>query len=135
MYSNGVAIEDVVDGPAVLVVEDERVSRRALTALLDASGYSTEAVGSAEDALQTLKGGRNRTPEVALIDLNLPGMSGLDLIDRLRQLAPTVFPVLITATSAECLAKAIAGRDLAYIRKPLNFDHLLKVIEQHSERH
>src|SRR3954447_13043665 len=94
------------DGLAVLLVEDERVSRRALTALLDASGYSTEAVESAEDALKALRGGRH-APEVALIDLNLPGMSGLDLIDRLKQLAPDVFPVLITATSAETLAKAV----------------------------
>ena len=112
----------------VLLVEDERISRRALTALLSASGYATQAVASAEEALKVMN--RGEMPDVALIDLNLPGMNGLDLIERLEQLDPGVFPVLITATGTDALNQALNGRRVAYMRKPLDFDRLLTVISQ-----
>src|SRR3954471_10758494 len=68
--------------PAILIVEDDRISRKALALLLSRSGYGVEAVGSAEDALHLADDltGEGRMPRVALVDVDLPGMSGLDLI-------------------------------------------------------
>lgn len=117
----------------VLLVEDERVSRRALTALLSASGYATRAVESAEEALKVVDQGE--IPKVAVVDLNLPGMSGLDLIERLEQMDPSVFPVLITATGTDALNQALNGRRLAYLRKPLDFDRLLTVLNERQLPH
>ena len=111
---------------AVLIVEDERVARRALRALLSASGYDTAAAGSAEEALQLLQD--RPAPRVALVDLNLPGMSGLDLIRRLEQLDPSVHAVLMTGAGDDILAEALREHYVPYVRKPLDFSRLLTMI-------
>ena len=115
-----------VAGNEVLVVEDEGTSRRALSLLLEASGYHAQAFDSAEQALLWLE--HDRHPQIALIDLNLPGMNGLDLIDRLRKLSPVTFPLLITATDEETLAMCLKHRPVAHLRKPLDFDLLLSTM-------
>lgn len=117
-----------VDPPAVLIVEDERVARRALSTLLASCGYNTEAVGSAEEALNLLKERTGSIPRVALIDLNLPGMSGIELIRRLDELEPSVYPVLVTAAADDVLRTALEARPVTYLRKPLDFKQLLSVI-------
>ena len=118
---------------AVLIVEDERVSRRALSMLLASSGYTTEAVGSAEEALRLLQTRNGSAPRVALIDLNLPGMSGIDLIGHLEQLDPSVYPVLVTAAADDVLRSALTERPVAYLRKPLDFNQVLAVISRRDE--
>lgn len=118
---------------AVMIVEDEASSRRALSLLLSSCGYPTLAFASAEEALEAI--GRERTPRIALIDLDLPGMNGLELIQRLQQLDPFVFPVLITATSGEMLSAKLHNRPLAYLRKPLDFESLLALLSQREWRH
>jgi CheY-like chemotaxis protein len=112
----------------VLIVEDEATSRRALSMLLGSCGYRPEAFGSGEEALRALQ--RGPKPRIALIDLDLPGMNGLELIKHLEQLDPSVFPVLITATSNEVLAAKLHDRSIAYLRKPLDFDNLLALLHQ-----
>ena len=123
--------------PAVLIVEDERVARRALSALLSANGYATEAAESAEEALSLLK--NHPAPRVALVDLNLPGMSGLDFIRHLVRLNPATVPVLMTAATEETLAAALHEHEhhhpFACLRKPLDFQRLLTVISQREPGH
>ena len=113
--------------PTVLIVEDEVVSRRALAALLGHSGFATTAVGSAEEALATLTSG-GPMPKVALIDLDLPGMSGGELITFLARLDHNVIPIVISAADDERLFAATRHRGVAFLRKPLNFEHLLNVL-------
>jgi DNA-binding NtrC family response regulator len=120
---------------AVLIVEDERVARRALTMLLASSGYVIKAVGSAEEALNVLEGeGTAISPRVALVDLNLPGMNGLDFISRLEEMDPAVLPVLMTAAGDDIVGDAVRDRQLAYLRKPLNVGELLTVITHGEHR-
>jgi CheY-like chemotaxis protein len=111
----------------VLIVEDERVSRRALAALMSCSGYQTAAAGSAEEALHALQSGVH--PDIALVDLDLPGMNGLDFIGQLTQLDPGVFPVLITAANGDSLTSLLRQRGVAYLRKPLDFDRLMSLLD------
>ena len=118
---------------AVMIVEDEASSRRALALLLTSCGYPTLAFASAEEALEAM--GHGRTPGIALIDLDLPGMNGLELIQRLQQLDPSVFPILITATSSEMISSRLHNRPLAYLRKPLDFENLLALLSQREWRH
>src|SRR6266513_2896439 len=92
--------------PTVLIVEDEALSRRALARLLTDSGYRVEAVASGEEALRELRHGP--APQVALIDLDLPGMDGAEFIQKLREQAPSVEPILITAADAERVAARLA---------------------------
>lgn len=114
--------------PNVLIVEDERVSRRALTALMAASGYATEAAGSAEEALDAVRA-EGVHPDIALVDLDLPGMNGLELIGQLTRIEPSVFPVLITAANGESLASHLREQGVAYLRKPLDFSRLLSLLD------
>lgn len=114
--------------PNVLIVEDEQVSRRALTALMAASGYATEAAGSAEEALDAVRT-EGVHPDIALVDLDLPGMNGLELIGQLTRMEPSVFPVLITAVNGESLASQLREQGVAYLRKPLDFSRLLSLLD------
>ena len=116
----------------VLIVEDERVARKALSSLLAASGYKAEAVGSAEEALRLVKQGP--LPVIAVVDLNLPGMNGLDLIRRLEQLDPSVFPILITSAGPEVVRSDSVGRDVAYVQKPVDFNYLLSLMHERPMR-
>jgi len=66
----------------ILIVEDDPLSRRALQSLMAANGYPCRAVPCAEDALKALRGPEQ--PEMVLIDIDLPGMSGLQLLRQLQ---------------------------------------------------
>lgn len=112
--------------PNVLIVEDEQMTRQALAALMIASGYQAQATGSAEEALSVLESGSH--PDIALVDLDLPGMNGLDFIGRLARYEPTAVPVLITAANSEQLAQILRQRGVVYMRKPLDFSRLLTIL-------
>lgn len=116
----------------ILIVEDEPTSRRALSSLLAASGFDTAAVASAEEALNIIAQGE--VPDVALVDLDLPGMNGLELIHRLERTHPSVFPVLITATSRQRLEEVLPKERPIYFRKPLDFTQLLSLLTR-GQRH
>lgn len=119
----------------VLIVEDERVARRALATLLACNGYPTEAVGSAEEALQLIQT-TGRGPGILLVDFDLPGMSGLDLIGRLAKVQPPIGIVMITAARNDGLAARLSEFGAAYLRKPLDFDVLLGLLaELDRQRH
>jgi len=120
---------------AVLIVEDERVARRALATLLAAHGFDTTAAASAEEALRLLEDLQNRAEQrVALVDLNLPGMNGVEFISRLERMDPSVYPVLMTAASDEVIDEALRDRSVVYLRKPLDLGQLLTVITNGEER-
>jgi CheY-like chemotaxis protein len=110
----------------VLIVEDERLSRKALAMLLGACGYETLAAGSAEEAISLLD--FEDAPDFALVDVDLPGMSGLEFAERLNRARPNVCTVLITAAEGERIQKFVREHPVVYLRKPLDFDHLLGVL-------
>jgi CheY-like chemotaxis protein len=119
--------------PMILIVEDEPVARKALSRLLESKGYPTKAVRSAEDALRLLRDGPH--PEVALVDLDLPGMSGLDFISRLEAIDPNITSILVTASSLERVRRLKQDADVEYVRKPLDFDKLLSLISERQLPH
>jgi CheY-like chemotaxis protein len=113
---------------SILVVEDERASRRALTSLLRTAGYDISEAESAEEALELIASGR--LPAIALVDLNLPGMDGLELIRRLRALDDAVFAILITANDSPYVRSHLLSGRVDYLRKPINFGQLLQLIQE-----
>ena len=116
--------------PSVLVVEDESVSRHALDKLLKRSGYNSIAVESGEEALRFLAD--HEGPHVALIDLDLPGMNGAELLRRLRSLSPDTHAVIMTATSVERVRELTKDHHSPHLRKPLDFRMLLKVLSRET---
>jgi len=106
----------------VLVVDDEAPMRRALAANLKARGYEVDAAETGEQALDLAA---RRHPDVVLLDLGLPGIDGLEVIDGLR--GWTRVPIVVlSARGAERdkVAALDAGAD-DYVAKPFGMDELL----------
>jgi len=114
----------------VLIVEDEAMSRRALSSLLGVLGYTIVATSSAEEALRLIRAGAS--PEFALVDLDLPGMSGIELIPKLRLLRPDIQSVIISATYRERLEKAGDDLNVPFLSKPLHLPDLLELLRGHT---
>lgn len=71
--------------------------------------------------------GRN-APSIAVVDLDLPGMNGLDLISRLKALNPKLHSVLITGADCDRLDSMLKNRPVACLRKPVDFEQLLNLL-------
>jgi CheY-like chemotaxis protein len=124
-----IATTSLTDRYEVLIVEDEQSTRRALSLLLCSCGFRAQTFRTGEEVVQWLRGGSH--PGVALIDLDLPGMDGIELIGQLRKLSPRTRPVLVTATDEETLARRLKPNPIPYLRKPVNFEALLSLL--HSQ--
>jgi len=103
----------------LVVVEDDDHVRRALTRWLDSRGYGVRAFDSAEAWLAGLC-----PADAAIIDINLPGMSGLELDDRLRREGRAIPTVFITAHDEPGPATS-----RVILQKPLDAQALLDAIE------
>jgi len=108
--------------PFVAIVDDEESIRKALKRLMRAANLEAEAFASGSAFLDSLAA---RHPDCLILDLHMPGMTGLDVLQRLQQSGVQLPTIVITAydepeTRGYCLA---AGAS-AYLRKPLE-DHLL----------
>lgn len=112
----------------ILIVEDEVLARRALTMLLTSRGFATRAVGSAEEAMGLIT--RGQLPATALIDLDLPGMNGAELIRKLSRLLPEVRPILMTAAKPAQIARALAQMQVPTLRKPLDIHTLIAMLSE-----
>ena len=69
-------------------------------------------------------------PEVALVDLDLPGMSGSELVSYLIQKAPPIQTVLVTAACEERVSNLTEGTGVGYLRKPIDFNDLLRKLDK-----
>ncbi len=111
-----------MSGPRVLVVDDDPAIRRTLRANLVARGYDVAAVGTGEDALEEAGA---REPALVILDLMLPGLSGLDVCRGLR--AVSAVSILVLSARGEERAK-VQALDLGaddYLTKPFGIDELL----------
>ena len=109
-------------GQAVLVIDDEDTLARNLAVYLGRLGYEVQTAGSAEEGLAKHADFR---ADVVLLDHNLPGMSGLEAIEPLRQLDPQASIVLITGYGGTQLAIDAMRRGAAdYLAKPLALGEL-----------
>jgi two-component system KDP operon response regulator KdpE len=112
-----------VKRPWILVVDDEPTVLRALRVALEAQDYVVTAVLSGEDALSRITNGAF---DLVLLDLGLPGISGFDVIQRVRLLFPTL-PIIVLSAQGEDAAK-VEALDLGaddYVAKPFSVRELL----------
>ncbi|GAC1327839.1 MAG: response regulator transcription factor [Chloroflexota bacterium] len=109
-------------GPRILVVDDEPAIQRTLRINLTARGYEVVAVETGEEALRSVA---QDPPDLILLDLMLPGMSGLDVCRALR--VESAVPILVLSARGEERAK-VRALDLGaddYVTKPFGMDELL----------
>ena len=117
----------------IFIVDDEKNIRRTVRMVLEGEGFNVEEASSGEEALA-------RLPEVAadvlLLDVQLPGISGLDTIERIAKLKnqesqPTIIMISGHATLADAVRATKAGA-YDFIEKPLNLERLLVVLQNVS---
>jgi DNA-binding NarL/FixJ family response regulator len=112
----------------VLVVEDHHVVRQGLVALLNVVD-GLEVVGEAADGIEAIAQFRKHKPDVTLMDLRLPRMGGVDVIQRIRVETPQArFIVLTTYDGDEDIYKALKAGARAYMLKGMTTDELVATI-------
>jgi len=112
---------------SILIVDDDPSIRKVLTAILREKGYSVEAVDSGHRAISKSK---TRFFNLALIDIRLPDMEGIELLTLMKHTVPEMAKVMITGyPSLQNAVEALNRGANAYIIKPLDIDHALSVIE------
>ena len=112
----------------VLVVDDEPIIRDSLAEFLTQEGFAVTTSGSAEDALRKA---RDTNFAVAICDVQLPGMDGLALLDRLLKISPETFVLLITAYgTVENAVVAFQRGAHDYLMKPILLDEVLAKIRR-----
>jgi AmiR/NasT family two-component response regulator len=109
----------------VLVVDDDRLVLAALAEGLRGAGYRVTGAASAEDALAAA--GRE-VPDLALLDVRMPGMSGIELGGRLRE-AGVPFLYLSAYGDREAVENALEEGALGYLVKPLDIQQIVPSIE------
>ena len=106
--------------PGVLVVDDDPVTRRVLRAMLGSGGERVLCAASAAEALSILE---SFQPRLACIDLHMPGMGGLELIEamrtRLKEAMPTVV-VLTASGDPDDAGRAVDRGANHYLTKPVS---------------
>ncbi len=116
----------------ILIVDDEANARAALSEILHEEGYATEVAADGFKALGKLE---DFAPDVVLTDLKMPGLDGIGLMQKAREMAPHATFVVMTAFGTIPNAvEAVQKGAYQYLTKPLDFPQLALVVERAVER-
>lgn len=112
---------------AVALVDDDEAVLDAMSNFLEALGYDTLAFSSGEAFLIS---GVESDVSCLVTDINMPGLNGLDLQDRVRQVRPALPIIMMTALTDDTVRRrAFAGGARELLRKPLAADDLIRCLE------
>src|SRR6202158_4384424 len=112
----------------IQVVDDDRATSHLLHSILVGEGYDCQTARTIEEAEQVLS---DFFPELALVDIYMGETSGVQFLDRLKQIAPQCKCVMMTAhASLETVTQSMKGGALEYLRKPLLIDELLELVRK-----
>lgn len=116
----------------VLLVDDEIEFVSALSERLQLRNYDAKAVFCAEDAFALIK---SDPPDVVLVDLKMPGMGGIEILETIKQFDPSVEVILLTGHGAiEDHAEGMKMVPFDYILKPVDLSELIQKIDQAREK-
>lgn len=118
----------------VLVVDDDAQMLRTVTDILRVNGYTPTGAPNGLEALRLAKDPLN-PPAIALIDLSLPDIDGIELVGRLRALSDLTEVVILTGNaSVDSAVRAMREESYDYLIKPVQPDHLLATLGRAGER-
>jgi two-component system response regulator RegA len=112
--------------PSILLVDDDEVLRERLATAIRTRGYEVRTAGSSDQALREVA---KESPEMAVLDLKMPGGSGLELLKELRRADPHTRVLMLTgygsiATAVEAVREGAVG----YLPKPADADEILAAL-------
>ncbi|MBA3902086.1 MAG: response regulator [Rhodocyclaceae bacterium] len=110
----------------ILLVDDDRLVLATLANGLEQAGYAVQAAGSAEEALRVLA---VELPDLAVLDMRMPGRSGLDLARQLRETGEVPFIFLTAYSEPDIVRQAAECGALGYVVKPVDMPQLVPAIE------
>jgi two-component system response regulator FixJ len=115
--------------PLISVVDDDHSVRESLARLIRSVGFGVQVFGSAEEFLSTYG---SRQSDCVILDIRMPGMSGLELQRALSETDGDLPVIFITAhgSDQEVRARALAAGAVDYLLKPLREEEVLKAIDE-----
>ena len=115
----------------ILVVDDEHLIRWSLEQNLKKQGYDIVTAGTGEDALKMV---REEQPDLILLDIQMPGINGLEVLEKVKEIDEDIVVIMVTAQGGlETAVNAMRLGAYDYINKPFNLDELAIVIRKALE--
>jgi DNA-binding NarL/FixJ family response regulator len=119
----------------VLIADDHAIVRQGIRSML-ANVDGIQVVGEAEDSPSTLQLARGLAPDVILLDIRMPGSSGIQVAQLLRKILPTVKVLILTTyQSDDYLVEAVEAGVMGYLLKDISREDLLTAIQRVYEGH
>jgi CheY-like chemotaxis protein len=122
-----------LDRPSILITDDDPSSREALRDIFAPEGYRTLLAESGEEAIDIV---RDHDVHIALMDMHLPKLSGLETMSILRQINQIIPMILISAESDDnLLRKALSAHAFSVLAKPLSKHVVIYVVTRALEKY
>ena len=119
-------------GKQILVVDDDESLRRITQLQLEEAGYQVLTAANGEQALRVIE---EETPALVITDWKMPGLSGLDLLQKVHDSSPQTTVVMITAFgTVQTAVEAMRAGAYDYITKPIDYEALVMVVNRAMER-
>ncbi len=117
--------------PLIVIVDDDESVCRAIRRLVRSLAMDAETFSSGQDFLDLLEAMPSFKPDCLILDMQMPGINGLGVQERLTKTGKTVPVIFITAHDEVGIReKALAGGAVAYLRKPFNDELLVKTLAE-----
>ena len=116
----------------ILIIDDDENIRKVLTTILEDEGYDVESVDTAKKAIERT---RRKFYNLALIDIRLPDMEGIELLTKMKNTTPKIRKIIITGypTLQNAVEAVNRGAD-AYIMKPFDMEKVLEEIKDQLKK-
>ena len=116
----------------ILIVDDDESIRKVLSTILEEEGYAVDIAMSGKDAI---KKSNEKFYNLALIDIRLSDVGGIELLTRMKDTTPRMRKIMITGyPSLQNAVEALNKGANAYIMKPLDIDKILKTIKEQLQK-
>jgi two-component system response regulator YesN len=116
----------------LLLVDDEKDFISELHEILE-DEYDVIDAGTGKEAIEIIK--KPNMIDLVLLDIRMPGLSGLEVLTRMKEIDPAVFIVILTGHgSKEVMIESLRGHADDFVEKPLNIDHVLSTIKRLLEK-
>ncbi|MBL7202657.1 MAG: response regulator [Anaerolineae bacterium] len=123
---------DMQHKASILIVDDDEGSRKSLALILGEKGYDVEMAETGREAIEK---NQKRSFDVALLDVRLPDVGGIELLTLLRETHPNTMVIMVTAyASVETTLRALNEGASAYIIKPLDVNEVLARVREALEK-